>query len=286
MKITISVYNILQLNKFLSYGDAFVLNFKGSSLVYEDLNIDEAIDICLKNNKLAIIAMNKMPHPKDISLFSEIIKKYKDLNVRFLMTEIGACNLAIKNNCVNKVIFDPQTMITNTLDLMEYKKLGFDACAMSLEIPFEDIIESKNQANARLFSLVFGHRMMFYSRRELISLYEEKANIKTTHHNLYLKESTRNDFFPIIENENGTMIYRSYLISLVPFFNELKDFEYVLFDPLYIDSFKFDKTLALFNDLNNNKITIEECCNAIDSLKLDIKDGFIYQDSVYQKELF
>lgn len=286
MKITICVYNIFQLNKFLNYGDAFVLNFKDTSLIYEDLNLDEAIDICLKNNKLPIIAMNKMPHPKDIILFEKIINKYKNLDVRFLMTEIGACNLAIKNNCVNKVIFDPQTMITNTYDLIEYQSIGFDACAMSLEIPFSDIIESKNKTGAKLFSLVFGHRMMFYSRRELISLYEEKANIKTNHKNLYLRESTRNDFFPIIENENGTMIFRSYLISLLPFFNELKSFEYILFDPLYIDLDKFNVVLSSFNDLNNNKITIDELKNIIQSLELDINDGFIYQDSVYQKELF
>lgn len=284
MRITTSVYNLKQLNKFIEYIDAAILNNKDTSLIYEDLDLDKAILLCKNNNVLPIIAINKMLYPNDLKFIEGFMSKYKD-NL-FLATDIAVYMIAKKIGIVDRVIFDPQTMITNHLDLNEYNDLGFDAVAMSLEIPLSDVNASIEENKNNLFYQIFGHRLMFYSKRKLISLYEEKANIKASRSNLYLKESTRSDYIPTIENLNGTMMYRHYLISLLDNYEIIKKFKYGYLEPLYISDDIFIKVLEIYKQLNDSLISIVDAKIEINKLGLNIQDGFTYQDSVYQKELF
>lgn len=284
MKIVSGIYNLKQLNKCINYIDGAILNNKDTSLIYEDLDLDKAILLCKNNNVLPIIAINKMLYPNDLEFIKEFMNKYKD-NL-FLATDIAVYMIALELNIVDRVIFDPQTMITNQLDLNEYSSLGFDAVAMSLEIPLKDVSESIDNQMANVFYQIFGHRLMFYSKRKLISLYEEKANIKASRDNLYLRESTREDYIPTIENSNGTMMYRPYLISLIDNFEIIKKFKYGYLESLYLDDSVFLEVLKIYKSLNDGNIDLESAKNEINKLGLNIQDGFTYQDSVYQKELF
>lgn len=285
MKITASIYNLKQLNKLIGYIDAAVIYSKEVSLYYEDIDLAKAINLCVNNNIIPIIAINKMLYPNDLEFIKEFINKYKD-TAKFLATDIAVYNIAKNLNSVNKIIYDPQTMITNYLDLLEYMNLGFDSVSMSLEIPLNDLINSINKTNSKVFYQIFGHRLMFYSKRKLISLYEEKADIKSSKKHLYLRESTRDDYFPVIENENGTIIYRSYLVSLLDNLNELANLEYGYLESIYLDDFVYVNVVKLISSFNNNEINMNELLNKLSELNLNINDGFKYQDSVYQKELF
>ena len=285
MEIVGSIYKLNNLTDNLNNLDACILMSEGISLVYDDLDLDLAIKICLENNIKPIIGINKIFQPSDINYAYKAIDKYKDNpNVYFYASDISICNIAIENKIENRLIFNPETMITNSFDLMAYNEFGFDALAMSLEITLDDLIKSYNETKANLFYLGFGHRMMFYSKRKLVTLYGNKNNENYLSDNLYLKESTRNDFLPIIENNNGTMIYRSYLISLMDNIDRLSFLKYFYCDSLYINSSDYNKALRAYYNVINNNITKEEGLNIIKNLNLDIEDGFTYQDSVYQKE--
>lgn len=283
MKITCSIYTLKQLNKFAKYIDCAVLNTKKYSLVYEDLDLDKAILFCENNNILPIIAVNKLLHPSDLVSVNEVFLKYISKNILFLVTDLGAIQIAKRLNIINRIIYDPQTMITNKLDLEEYSKIGCDSLSMSLEIPLNDVNNSINDNS--IFYQIFGHRIMFYSNRKLVSLYEEKANIKVSNNHLYLKEATRDDYLPIIENENGTMIYRPYCISLLKEKDIISKFKYGYMESLYLDDDIFLKVLIEYkNAISKNNI--DESIVNINNLGLNIEEGFTYKDSIYQKELF
>jgi len=284
MKLVSAIYNLKQLNKCLEYIDGAILNNKDTSLIYEDLDLDKAILLCKNNNVLPIISINKMLYPDDLNFIKQFMNKYKD-NL-FLATDIAVYMIALELDIVDRIIFDPQTMVTNQLDLKEYSNLGFDAVAMSLEIPITDVHTSIKNQNASVFYQVFGHRLMFYSKRKLISLYEEKADIKASRDHLYLRESTREDYIPTIENKNGTMMYRPYLISLINNFEIIKEFKYAYLESLYLDDNLYISVLKIYKELNDSIITLDTAINEINKLGLNIQDGFTYQDSVYQKELF
>ena len=140
------------------------------------------------------------------------------------------------------------------------------------------------KTNAKILYQGFGYRLMFYSKRKLVSLYEKQVNINVIKNNLYLKESTRDDYFPIIENNNGTLIYRSYLISLLDKLNEIDFLEFLYIESTYINNDVFKKINELFYDSIKNKNNLDKNINELKSLNLNIEDGFIFKDSVYQKE--
>lgn len=285
MKLTVSIYTLKQLKQRLPYMECAILHHKDISLYYEDLDLDIAIKECLESYVSPILAIDKMLYPSTIDSIKSILSKYKK-EALFLVTDIGVYSLAKEMDCLNRIIYDPQTMITNAFDLKEFSSLGFDSIGMSLEIPLEDVMESIRRTRASLFYQIFGHRLMFYSKRKLITLYETQAKISTSKKGLFLKESTREELLPIIENENGTIIYRSYLISLFNYIEQLEVLKYGYLESLYLEDTCFLEVLKIFYDVKNNVISKEEGKNRLGHLELDIKEGFTYQDSIYQKELF
>lgn len=278
-----AIYNMKELNKLNGLIDGAILNNKKYSLIYDELNLDLAYSFCINNNILPIISLNKMFYPNELEEIKDVFNKYD--KAKFLITDLGLFNIAKSLKIENKLIYNPETMLTNYLDLELYKNLGFDALAMSLEIPFSDVVLAKEKTNANLFYMVFGKRMMLYSRRKLLSLYKEKANINIPNETLYLKEINRDDYFPIIENETGTKIFRSYIVSYLDQLDKI-EFKYNYLDSYDIDFDIYKKVINIFKDYLDKKVSKEESLNKLNSLNLNINDGFKYKDSVYQKEEF
>ncbi len=278
-----AIYNMKELNKLNGLIDGAILNSKEYSLIYDDLNLDLAYSFCLNNKILPIISLNKMFYPNELDNIKDIYLKYD--KALFLITDLGLYHIAKGLKMENKLIYNPETMLTNYLDLELYKSLGFEALSMSLEIPFKDVIYAKEKADAKLFYMVFGKRMMLYSRRKLLSLYKEKAQIDLKNETLYLKEVNREDYFPIVENETGTKIFRSYIISYLDKLDEV-NIEYLYLDSFDIDFDVYKKVVTIFKNYLDKKVLKEASIDLLNSLNLNIDEGFKYKDSVYQKEEF
>ena len=285
MKIISSVYSNIELNKIIDYADGFILMIKPHAICYGDIDIESAIKAIKSKNKMVILGLNKIYHPNDIKALDELLNKYKDdNNIYFYLSDLGACNLCIDKNISNRIIYNPETMITDYLDLGILQNYKFDAYQMSSEITIADLKLAYEKTNADLFYYGFGHKIMFYSRRQLISLYKNKTNIDMPLEKGYLKESTREDFIPITENENGTYILRSYVISLLEDIDKLDFLKYLYLDSNYVDFDKYITVLKAYYDYNNKKISLKEALNIINELNLDIQDGFKNNDTVYLKE--
>ena len=112
-------------------------------------------------------------------------------------------------------------------------------------------------------------------------MFAEYKNISFNKNNLYLKEETRNDFYPVIENQYGSVIFRPYITSYINELNNLSHAKFIYIDHLFIKNRVFNKVCALVNDYYKNKINIEIIKKELDKLNLNIQDGFAYQDSFY-----
>jgi len=284
MEIVSSIYTNLELTEYISYIDAALLMLPSYSMVYNDLNLDEAINYLRDNNKKIILSFDKIMHPNDMVDVKPFILKYKDYNdIYFYVTDTGLLNYLLDLNLNNRIIYNPMTMLCNAKDLSIFNSFGIDL-ALSEEITLKDTIDIYNEVKPNLFMMMFGYRLMFYSKRKLVSLYGEKISKNIALDNLVLKESTRDDIMPIIENKNGTLVYRSYILNLFKNINQLQFIKYAYLDSLKIDNDKYIKALKCFYDFKNNKISFDEGIDILNSLGLDYEDGFLYKDSVYQKE--
>lgn len=282
MNLVTSIYKIEDINLLKDYLDYALINVPKYSINYKDIDVDKALKLCDENNIKVILSINRIMHPGDLNNVEKIINKYKNNDLLFYIADLGVLNILKKYDLLNKTIYNPETMITNYLDLKLYNDMVL-ACGVSNEITLEDLKMMYEKTNSNIFYQGFGLRLMFYSRRKLISLYGDKNNTLYPKENVYLREITRTDYMPIIENEENTLIYRPYYISLLDKLNEIKFIKF-----LYIESFNID--MNLFKDIN--RIYYEAIKNdkllyvlpEFNSLKLNIEDGFIYKDSVYQKE--
>ena len=284
MEILSAIYNNEELNKLIDYADGFILMLKPYSICYENIDLDLAIDILRKNNKKIILGLNKIYHPNDIESLNELLNKYQANDIYYYFSDLGACNLAIDKGLNNKIIYNPETMITNHLDLSILQSFNFDAYQLSSEITLNDVKIIYDKTNAPISYFGFGHKIMFYSKRKLLTLYKNKTGIDMPLEKGYLKESTRNDFIPITENQNGTYILRSYVVSLLEDMNKLDFLKYLILDSNYVDFDKYIEVLKSYYLYNNKNILLEEAINNIKKLNLDIEDGFKNNDTVYLKE--
>ncbi|MCR5113934.1 MAG: U32 family peptidase [Acholeplasmatales bacterium] len=284
MKLVTSVYTMDEIEYLKDSIDYALVAVPHMAVNYKDIDIDKAIALLKSLNKGIILNINRIMHPSDLSSVEAIMTKYKDLDLMFYVSDLGAVAIARKLGIVNKVIYNPETMITNYLDLNEYYSLGVNACGLSSEITLKDVKLMNEKDNAKIFYQVFGRRLMFYSRRHLVSLYETKNEDKYPRGDLYLREATRKDFLPIIENDECTTIYRSYSISLLDKLDELSFIEYAYLESLYQDMDKFKKVNECFYNVIVKNESKEEAIKVFNSLEIETEEGFFNKDSVYQKE--
>ena len=276
MKLVSMINNLTEAGMLSNYTDVFFLK--------NDLVSVTNLEKLTKYNKDIILDFSCMVTPKDLN---EVIKKinlFIDFNCLFYITDLGLAYYFKEAGCIERVIYDPVTMITNSLDAKEYFDYGFNAIGISNEITLKDTKEIISKTKVKAFLQVFGYRIMFNSRRKLVSLYLDKINKHSKLENMYLKESTRNDFYPITEDEYGTKIYRSYCLNLLDGLLDL-DLEYAFLTNL---NNEFDKYLEVVKNYRNylNGANLNECIDKFNTLDIKTEDGFKFKDSIYNKELF
>jgi putative protease len=127
----------------------------------------------------------------------------------------------------NKVIYQPGTMNTSSFDNEYFFLKQIKGITISKEITLEEIKKIFENKKTELSLVGHGYLDMFYSKRKLISNYfiyksNDKKNI-VDNDSFKLKEEMRPDsFYPILEDEAGTHIFRDKALNSFAEFNELK----------------------------------------------------------------
>lgn len=187
--------------------------------------IDEAISLAKdikKAKKKVIASIDKVFSEDDLSYLQQVIYLiaenfdfiiFSDFSVEYLLKEYK-----------EKLIYDPKTLVCSKKEVETIDTKTFISLEMSKE-EVSDIIKTNFQ---KICYTVFGLRQMMYSRRPLLSIYNDFSGSNTYNKNvLYdLKEEMRDDLYKIIENDNGTFVFTPYF-----FYNPLIDFS---LDDLFI----------------------------------------------------
>ncbi len=290
MKIFTSIKSLSHFEKLIDKVDGIVIgNNSFSTLLSHSFIVEEIIEMIEKSlqlNKEVVFNISSMQTNSSMILLEKFISNFLNYNVMYLYSDLGVYNLLKKYNKETKGIYDPSTMITNSMDMNFYLSKGMKACSLSLEIPIKDIKEINSKKLGNIWYKVFGYHQMFHSKRKLISTYQKFINLDKVinNENSYLIEETRNEKYPIIENEHGTVLFREYIISMIKECEIIKELDYLYLDSNLIEEEIFNKVLDIYLLALNNKLSVSDALNEMDKLNLYIKDGFMYQDTVYQKE--
>ncbi|MCM1130931.1 MAG: U32 family peptidase [Anaeroplasma bactoclasticum] len=276
MKLVCNLSSFSILDKIASYVDGI--------LIEDEKDIIQKINTIDSYGLISIYKLNEMVFPLELEAYRKKILLTKDTHCLYYITDLGLAHILKELGLIERTIFDPVTMITNSLDAKEFIEYGFHSIGLSNEITLNDVEQIISKTSCKAFMQVFGYRLMLSTRRALISLYQEKINTDFLKEKLWIQEATRTDSFPIVETDKGTKIYRSQIICHLNEMNTLP-LEYAYLDSFRIDEPTFIEVLKLFNALKNGK-NKEEVMSLLSSMKLPIGEGFSYKDSVYMKEEF
>lgn len=208
------------------------------------LSINELIEVTKKINnfnKHVYLLLNKIIHEDDINKVEALFSKLQDEKIQgIVIYDLTVYAIAKKFNLENKIIYQPGTMNTNSYDAYYFNN-KIKGITLSKEITFSEITRIVNSNNYNLEYSIIGHGYldMFYSKRKLITNYYKHKNIKPNNiknnHTFVLNEKTRKEaFYPIIEDDFGTHIFRNKKLE------SFKEFTKISVNDLFIERLFID----------------------------------------------
>lgn len=168
-------------------------------------------------------------------------------------------------NLCDKLIYCPDTLITNHHDARYYIEEGVAMVTVAKEITLAEICEIAQAVGDRCEVVIHGRVNMMHSKRPLLTNYMRFLNREDDlrdNHTLYLMEENREEHMPIIEDEAGTHIFSGYTLAS---FVEIK--------ALYAAGVRHFRVDGIFHDLSY-------VCEAI-SLYQAVLEGSKQGDEVF-----
>ena len=266
MEKIITLDSINKLNRYV-YFDAYLLVNKSFSAFHNKSLKDATCLRLIKKihslNKKAYMLLDRVLFNDEIEELKTLILKLEEVKCDgYFVSDLGAIQMLLDLGLNDKIIYYSQTQIVSKLEYSAYKKLGIKGIFVSKDYPFENLIECAKE-NKGIGINIYGYRNLFYSRRGLLSAYQDEYALKGrfTHSDKYLiREQKRTTKSIIYEDEHGTYVFTDYIDSHL---NEIHDFDeydinYVLIDDNFVKEELMEKVLNFIKDPSHPYIYSKE----------------------------
>lgn len=247
--------------------------------------------ICVQENELSLwkekcnrlglklyINLLRMVMDEDLVSIRHLLTIFKKLNIDGIYyADEGIFFEAKEIGMEDKLIYQPETLVTSSNDVNFYLNLGIQSVSLAHELSLEEIL-SIAKVNNNVEILVHGYFSILYSRRPLITNY--LSAIQKNEVDSFLRydliEQTRNERMPILEYESGTHIFSEYPIQSL---NQIQDMVDLGISRFRIDSIFFDdawacEILELYNLALNGTLIADD----------ESSDRWYHQETIKKKE--
>ena len=210
--------------------DAFIIGNKkyavrlAASFDYETMKdlVNKIHDL----NKLVYVSVNKLFTQNELEGLEEYLLSLKYLKIDgILFSDMAVYQICKRNKMDSLLIYDPDTLLVNSYDVKFYRDLGLQSVVLSKDISLDDIISVANKNPSFVTVLSYGHYQLFYSKRKLVEnyfyAYEKDPEKYIENRNLLTQELTRNEMYPIYQDDNGTIIYSDKKLLYANYIKEL-----------------------------------------------------------------
>ena len=150
---------------------------------------------------------------------------------------------------------------------------------MSKEVEIDTLKNATRFNNVGM--IAFGYIEIFNSKRRLLETYSSEHNINkdlVNNYNVHVKEMTRDNLYPLFQDQNGTNIFTHFVYSALKDYKELLELKmkYFIIDTIFLDSEYSLEVLNIFNDLRNGKeVDLDKFYN---ESKYPLGTGFLHLD--------
>lgn len=283
MKILTTIHNLDNLKELSLISDGFLIgNYKyAKALTLSIDNINDVASLIKDYKKEVYVLFNKMFTDFEIDELKEYIKTLNLNNIDgFIGADIGLLKVFKDLGIIGKFIYNPETLLTSYFDFNYFSDDNIKGAFSSKEITLDDVLNIGKEKKYKLFYFGHGNMSMFYSKRRILSLFNEVSTISNPHnkYDISLIESSRDEQFPILEDDAGTHIFRGEVLSSLDSIESLKEVvDYFVVDTLFKDDNYALSVIPLYKGKTLNKELIEEIKNKYNE---KWHDGFLSKESV------
>lgn len=289
MKLLTTIYNLEHLHDLSQAADGFILgNEQFAVRLTKSFSIHEihdAANIIHSLGKELFIVMNQMMTDEQLIEAKSIIESLpNDLIKGYIIADLGLIDVFKSLNLNHKVVYNPETLLTNYIDFNYLQDDYILGAFVSKEITLEDIkiIGSKKAYN--LFMFGHGHQSMFYSKRPILDAYTDylgKDRVYYKEQGLALEEEKRkSESFPILEDKGGTHVFRGVVFNSM---NDIKALssvvDYLIIDTLFKDDQYAKELLPLYKHEQTDVASIQKIQEVY---RETWNDGFLHKKTIYK----
>lgn len=292
MKRLITLYDLNQMKNLSAYVDGFLIgNEHFGTRLTQSFSIPH-IKMGIKNAKFLkkeiYLMCNQMFTDDQLNALASFLKEVNLENIDgVIVADLGAMELIKSLGYASKVIYNPETLLTNTYDVNFLSEEGIYGAFLAKEITLKDIEEIAQQKKLKLFMVGHGHLNMFYSKRQLIDNFmhfNEKENIYHQQQNLKIVEENRKeDSYPVLEDKAGTHVFRSQVFSSLFYLDQLVNFvDYLVIDTLFKDDVYAMTIAAIYKERITDETLIKEIQKSFNETW---DEGFFFKKTIYKQKV-
>lgn len=207
--------------------DGLIVGYRGLSLKYS-FSLDDLVTIkkkCQMYDLAMYIDIDIMINENERPIVSEFLEFVSKLEVDGIyFADLMVYDLALKGGYVDKLIYDPVTLMTNSIDTIFFLKKGLKGVTLARELTYDEIKKIGEMTNGQIDVMISGHIRMAYSSRHFISDYLKVIQKEYEEDKRYtIREETREGRMPIVEDKHGTVIYTDFVLLALKEYVLLKD---------------------------------------------------------------
>lgn len=212
-------------------GEQFGLRKGAKNFTIED--IKEGVEFAHSRDKKLYVTMNIIPHDEDLKGLEDYVKELYNLNIdAAIVSDPGVFSIIRRTTPDLEIHLSTQASVTNYETIMFWYDLGIRRIILARELSFKEIkdIKARVPEDLQIETFVHGAMCISYSGRCLLSNYMvgRDANMGECAHacrwkyNL-VEEKRPGEYFPIVENEEGSFIFNSKDLAMIQYIPELID---------------------------------------------------------------
>ncbi len=225
-----------------------LLNYSIGFNVYFDK--EEIINIS-KSRKVNVI-INRLLHKEDIDSIKSVLDSLKDSVNLFFIEDLGLISMIDKDKIVLY-----QNHILNNYDAVNYfNSLGIKNVVINNDLTYKELEEIDKKTKSNIYYFYVSKNMIMYSRRYLVTSYQDHYKYDNSKKNYDLIEKLSNNVLEIKEEKYGSTVRNNSIFCASKYRNKLSKF-HLIYDFSNIDD--INEKMILEN-LDNEKL-----CNLIDS---------------------
>lgn len=209
------------------------MGLRAGSKNFSDKDLEVGIDYCHKHGVKSHITVNIVPHNKDLQGFQEYLKYLEKIGAdAVIASDAGVIDIIKQTTPDMKIHLSTQANTTNSYAANFWYKQGVERIVLARELSFEEIeqIIKDSPKDLQFEAFVHGAMCISYSGRCLLSSfmtgrYSNKGDCSQPCRWKYnvVEEKRPNEYFPVIENDEGTFIFNSKDMCMIEYMQKFID---------------------------------------------------------------